>query len=100
MNVMDRDSVERLRFDRRLQRRDGWVDASQQEAFVDGLPDVSEKMTTCAEEEEAVEAAPAEAPIAGEFSQPSSFGSGIDTPATGTIRTGSAGDFGDESGGS
>jgi hypothetical protein len=101
---MDRDSVERLRFDRRLQRRDGWVDPSRHQAFVDELPDVSEKMTTCAEEEEAaeaapIEAAPAQAPIAGEFSTPSPLGSGITSPAPGTVRSGSAGDFGDESGG-
>jgi len=48
---MDRDSVERLRFDRRLQRRIGWVEPAQVDAYLESLPDVSSKMTTCAEEE-------------------------------------------------
>jgi hypothetical protein len=42
---MDRESIERLRFDRRLQRRRDWVGQDEYEAFMEGLPDVSSKMT-------------------------------------------------------
>ena len=61
---MDKESVERLRYDRRLQRRTGWVEESAMESHLDELPDVSDKMTTGAaledaEEESAGEAAPA-----------------------------------------
>jgi len=56
---MDRDSVERLRFDRRLQRRAGWVEPSERQAHLETLPDVSDKMTTCADEENPAEAKPA-----------------------------------------
>jgi len=80
---MDRQSVERLRFDSRLKNRDGWVDATKEEAYLASLPDVVEKMTTCAAEEDAAEAAAEEAmtqqrqpelepqapaPVAGDFS--------------------------------
>ena len=54
---MDKESVERLRFDRRLQRRTGWLETTDMEAHLDALPDVSEKMTTGADDE-AVAAAP------------------------------------------
>lgn len=95
---MDKESVERLRFDRRLQRRPDWIEKADQEAYLASLPDVSEKMTTCAEEEKAAEeaaaavavegpaaattSAPTPAATAGDFSAPSPFG-----------------DFGSESGG-
>lgn len=95
---MDKESVERLRFDRRLQRRPDWIEKADQEAYLASLPDVSEKMTTCAEEEKAAEeaaaavavegpaaattSAPTPAATAGDFSEPSPFG-----------------DFGSESGG-
>jgi hypothetical protein len=83
---MDRQSVERLRFDRRLKTREGWLDATAEGEYLDALPDVSEKMTTCAAEEDATESAadevsaqyPSErqpelepqspAPVAGDFS--------------------------------
>ena len=91
---MDKESVERLRFDRRLQRRPDWIEKADQEAYLASLPDVSEKMTTCAEEEKAAEEAaaalvakgpaavmppaptPAATPAAtaGDFSAPSPFG--------------------------
>ncbi len=91
---MDKKSVERLRFDRRLQRRPEWIEKADQEAYLASLPDVSEKMTTCAEEEKAAEEAaaavvaegpaavtppasiPAATPAAtaGDFSAPSPFG--------------------------
>jgi hypothetical protein len=49
---MDKESVARLRFDRRLQQRHNWIEKTDQEAFLASLPDVSEKMTSCAEAEE------------------------------------------------
>ena len=68
---MDRESVERLRFDRRLSSRRDWVEQTDVDAHLDALPDVSDKMTTAAEleaEEEAARAnadsAAAEAPAA------------------------------------
>ncbi len=80
---MDRESVDRLRFDRRLQRRRDWVEASDVEAQLESLPDVSDKMTTAAEleaEEEAArenaatEAANAPAPEAAPAAGAPSFG--------------------------
>lgn len=59
---MDRESLERLRFDRRLLRRRDWVEAEKFDDHLEALPDVSEKMTTAAEleaeETAAAEAAP------------------------------------------
>lgn len=57
---MDRESLERLRFDRRLLRRRDWVEDEKFDDHLEALPDVSEKMTTAAELE-AEEAAAAEA---------------------------------------
>ncbi len=76
---MDKESVERLRFDRRLKRRSGWVEEADLQAYLDALPDVSEKITTCANEETDTGEAAAEstseaAPVAGDFSTPSAFG--------------------------
>ncbi len=59
--LMDRESVERLRFDRRLQQRRDWVAEADYTAHAQALPDVSEKMTTSAELD-AEEAAAAVAP--------------------------------------
>jgi len=85
---MDRESVERLRFDRRLQRRRDWVESSDVEANLEALPDVSDKMTTAAElEAEEAEQAAAEpepapaapevaAPVAGDFGAPTTLGGG------------------------
>ena len=84
---MNRESVERLRFDRRLRHRADWVQDSDLEDYLGSLPDVVEKMTTCAKEEDVAEesATPTEAaavtdtvatpaPTAGDFSTPRSFG--------------------------
>ena len=49
---MDRDSVERLRFDRRLQRRREWLAEGEYEAFVESLPDASDKMMRIGDESE------------------------------------------------
>ena len=85
---MDRESVDRLRFDRRLQSRRDWLDASEHDAYLESLPDVADKMTTAAEleaEEEATRsdagaASPAPTPAAaGEptgFGNPTSVGGG------------------------
>lgn len=50
---MDRESLERLRFDRRLQHRRGWLAPGELERHVEKLPDVADKLTTLAHEEEA-----------------------------------------------
>lgn len=84
---MDKGSVERLRYDRRLQRRLGWIDEADQKAYLASLPDVSEKLTTCAEEEEkadpetrqeepalATAATPTQPVGAGDFSASAPFG--------------------------
>ncbi|HIF91606.1 MAG TPA: hypothetical protein EYQ60_00535 [Myxococcales bacterium] len=76
---MDRESVQRLRFDSRLKTRAGWVDSSTEDAYLAALEDVSEKMTTCGEEDDASEVASAppstpelqteaSTPLAGDFS--------------------------------
>lgn len=97
IELMDRASVEKLRFDRRLQIRPGWLGKSDHEANLDSLPDVSAKMTTCGEEERLAEeaaateepdtvAAPASPPasppipMAGDFSALSPFGSSEGEP--------------------
>lgn len=60
---MDKESLQSLRFDRRLANRKGHVDASELDAYLAELPDLSEKVA--AEDEEvggAAAAAPASAP--------------------------------------
>lgn len=42
---MDRESVDRLRFDRRLERRRGWVEDADRQSHLESLPDVTDKMT-------------------------------------------------------
>ena len=88
---MDRESVERLRFDRRLQLRRGWVEESDLTAEIEALPDVSSKMTTSAElEAEEAAAAAAEPPAASLSPAPPVFerpASVVGTPG------GVAGDF-------
>ena len=91
---MDRESVERLRFDRRLQRRRGWVDQSDYEAHLESLADTSDKMIRGIDEsdesreaDETAGAAPEWAakpaleeasatPPAGDFSRSGSFSGG------------------------
>ncbi|MBK7951249.1 MAG: hypothetical protein IPK00_21445 [Deltaproteobacteria bacterium] len=50
---MDRESLDRLRFDRRLQNRRGWLAPGELERHVETLPDVAEKLTKLAGEESA-----------------------------------------------
>ena len=49
---MDRESVDRLRFDRRLEQRRGWVEPEAKEAHLESLPDVIDKMTRGLDEPE------------------------------------------------
>jgi hypothetical protein len=72
---MDRESVNRLRFDTRLARRRDWVGDREVEEYLEGLPDVAQKMATVGEleaengaasGEEAGGAPPAPAGSAGE----------------------------------
>jgi len=49
---MDRDSVDRLRFDRRLEQRSGWVEDRAREENLKSLPDVTDKMTVGLDEED------------------------------------------------
>ncbi len=83
---MDRESVERLRFDRRLSSRRDWVEQTDVDAHLEALPDVSDKMTTAAELEAEEEAARANAdteapaatsePAAPTFGGPTTVGGG------------------------
>lgn len=56
---MDRESVDRLRFDIRLKRRPGWVSAEDQTSHRESLPDLSDKMMRGFDEEEEEASAPA-----------------------------------------
>lgn len=51
-DVMDRESVERLRFDRRLLRRRDRVAEAEYASYVEGLPDVSDKLIRIGDERE------------------------------------------------
>ena len=42
---MDRESINRLRFDRRLEQRRDWADADARAQNFESLPDVADKMT-------------------------------------------------------
>lgn len=50
---MDRESLDRLRFDRRLQSRRGWLAPGELERHVQTLPDVADKLTKLAGDENA-----------------------------------------------
>lgn len=49
---MNRDSIQRLRLDRRMTRRPGWISEKELDAALEALPDVAEKMTTLGDAEE------------------------------------------------
>jgi hypothetical protein len=91
---MDRESVERLRFDRRLQRRRGWVEQSDYEAHLDSLADTSDKMIRgigeSDESETTAAAAPerAAAPVLADVSATSPAG---DPPPSGSFSGGGSG---------
>ncbi len=46
---MDQESIKKLRLDRRLVQRRGWVTAKELKKALDSLPDVSDKLTTLGE---------------------------------------------------
>jgi uncharacterized protein YidB (DUF937 family) len=46
---MDRRSLERLRLDRRLIRRRGWISKQELSAELEALPDATDKLTTLGE---------------------------------------------------
>ncbi len=76
---MDRESMERLRFDRRLQRRRDGAAHAEYESYVEGLPDLSDKLVRVGDEREASEAAgegsPGDAPESTGSPSSSGFGS-------------------------
>lgn len=74
---MDRESVERLRHDRRLNRRREWVSPEDRQSYLDGLPDLTDKMIRGSEDEEEEVAAEG----ASDSAQPS-FSSAPETSAT------------------
>jgi hypothetical protein len=55
---MERGSMEKLKFDKRLARRRDWVDQSELSSHVDALPDVADK---CWKEEQEAEGSTPEA---------------------------------------
>ena len=57
---MNREAMEKLRLDRRLINRRGWVSKAELEKNLEALPDVSDKIAPRDEEEEPSKAAPAE----------------------------------------
>ena len=61
---MNREATEKLRLDRRLVYRQGWISRAELEKNLEALPDVSHKIAP-SEEEELSEAAPAEENVSG-----------------------------------
>ena len=49
---MERGSLEKLKFDKRLQLRQGWVSEQDTEGYLESLPDVSDKIAVESEEQE------------------------------------------------
>lgn len=58
---MERGSLDKLKFDNRLQRRKGWLSNPDKDGYLADLADVSDKIYIPGEEEEAAEAAAAAA---------------------------------------
>jgi hypothetical protein len=54
---MNRDSIQKLRLDRRLIRRSGWISQQELERELAALPDVSAKLITLGEAEDSAESA-------------------------------------------
>ncbi len=50
---MDRKSLDRIRFDRRLIRRRNWIPANELKRVLDALPDVTDKVAPVESENEA-----------------------------------------------
>jgi len=76
---MDREAVERLRFDRRLQRRRDPMAEAEYASYLEGLPDVSDKLTHIGDEGEGDDEGPTGgATDSAGGSAASGFGSGGD----------------------
>ena len=56
---MNRESLDKLRLDRRLIRRRGWMSEAERQRALEALPDVSSKATTLGAESNEDESAPA-----------------------------------------
>jgi hypothetical protein len=48
---MEQGSIAKLKFDNRLSRRKGWLSKQEQETYLDGLPDVADKIATPEDDE-------------------------------------------------
>ena len=59
---MDRRSLEKLRLDRRLIRRRGWISKEELEAELEALPDAGHKLTTLGEAADRAKAGAGDAP--------------------------------------
>ncbi len=64
---MDRNSMQRLRLDRRLLRRRGWIEQEELDSALAALPDVADKIAPDEPEEEEPAAPAPPAPAAPEF---------------------------------
>jgi hypothetical protein len=62
---MNRESLEKLRLDRRLINRRGWMGAAERRRALEALPDVSSKATTLGAASGEDESEPDETPSAG-----------------------------------
>ncbi|MBW2294945.1 MAG: hypothetical protein JRG89_10510 [Deltaproteobacteria bacterium] len=49
---MERGSLDKLKFDKRLRRRDGWSGEEETQSYIDSLPDVSDKIALESDEPE------------------------------------------------
>ena len=61
---MNRESLDKLRLDRRLLTRRGWMSSAERARALEALPDVSDKATTLGAESGESEAAQGETPAA------------------------------------
>ena len=87
---MDRESVDRLRFDRRLEQRRGWVEDAAKEAHIESLPDVSDKMTRGLDEPEEAPAdadptRPEASPVMPSYSTPAPASDPTSDPTPGSF---------------
>jgi len=62
---MNRESLDKLRFDRRLLNRRGWMSAAERKRTLEALPDVSAKATTLGAESGEEVSASDETPASG-----------------------------------
>jgi hypothetical protein len=49
---MERGSLDKLKFDKRLRRREGWSGEEETQSYIDSLPDVSDKIALESDEPE------------------------------------------------